>query len=109
MNELNINFIVNLALNILNHRTVKSESINKTHFQGADRSNEYSLELSFEYLIDKNKLQWITISSEQAILMSVCLQSMIDELLLKKKGGIKIEVLCMFIVKRSMRKFMCNV
>lgn len=31
----------------------------------------------------KDKLQWVTISSEQVILMSICLQSMIDELLLK--------------------------
>lgn len=44
------------------------------------------LELSFEYLMSKDKLQWITIASEQAILMSVCLQSMVDELLLKKTG-----------------------
>lgn len=34
----------------------------------------------------KDKLQWITISSEQAILMSICLQSMVNELLLKKSG-----------------------
>ncbi|KAJ8669589.1 hypothetical protein QAD02_000848 [Eretmocerus hayati] len=52
-------------------------------------SSEYNLELSFEYLIAKDHLQWITISSEQAILMSVCLQSMIDELILKKVGGIR--------------------
>jgi sorting nexin-17 len=43
------------------------------------------LELSFEYLMSKDKLQWITVSSEQAILMSVCLQSLVDELLMKKK------------------------
>lgn len=36
--------------------------------------------------MSKDKLQWITISSDQAILMSVCLQSMVDELLLKKNG-----------------------
>lgn len=36
--------------------------------------------------MSKDKLQWITISSEQAILMSVCLQSLVDELLLKKNG-----------------------
>lgn len=34
----------------------------------------------------KDKLQWITIGSDQAILMSVCLQSMVDELLLKRNG-----------------------
>lgn len=44
------------------------------------------LELSFEYLMSKDKLQWITIASEQAILMSVCLQSLVDELLIKKNG-----------------------
>ncbi|CAH1103521.1 unnamed protein product [Psylliodes chrysocephalus] len=49
-------------------------------------SSNSSLELSFEYLMSKDKLQWITISSEQAILMSVCLQSLVDELLLKKNG-----------------------
>ncbi|RLU15864.1 hypothetical protein DMN91_011620 [Ooceraea biroi] len=47
-----------------------------------------SLELSFEYLIAKNELQWITIASEQAIFMSVCLQAMIDELLQKRVVGI---------------------
>ncbi|KAF6211282.1 hypothetical protein GE061_014399 [Apolygus lucorum] len=45
------------------------------------------LDLSFEYLIAKDNLQWITITSEQAILMAVCLQSIVDELLLKKSGG----------------------
>lgn len=34
----------------------------------------------------KDKLQWITISSEQAILMSLCLQSLVDELIMKKNG-----------------------
>jgi sorting nexin-17 len=48
--------------------------------------SQAQLELSFEYLMSRNKLQWITIASEQAILMSVCLQAMVDELLLKKTG-----------------------
>ncbi|XP_058794452.1 sorting nexin-17 [Phymastichus coffea] len=52
-------------------------------------NTECNLELSFEYLMAKDHLQWITISSEQAILMSVCLQSMIDELLFKSVGGIR--------------------
>ncbi|KZC06151.1 PREDICTED: sorting nexin-17 [Dufourea novaeangliae] len=56
-----------------------------------DDNDDFSLELSFEYLIAKNQLQWITITSEQAILMSVCLQAMIDELLLKNAGGSKPE------------------
>ncbi|KAL1464764.1 hypothetical protein WDU94_004382 [Cyamophila willieti] len=41
-------------------------------------------QLAFEYLLAKNKLQWITIQSDQAILMSNLLQSIIDELVLKK-------------------------
>ncbi|XP_070171582.1 sorting nexin-17 isoform X1 [Polyergus mexicanus] len=54
--------------------------------------NECNLELSFEYLIARNELQWITIVSEQAILMSVCLQAMIDELLQKCVVGSRIQV-----------------
>ncbi|XP_030748577.1 sorting nexin-17 isoform X2 [Sitophilus oryzae] len=54
-------------------------------------SNNSALELSFEYLMSKDNLQWITITSEQAILMSVCLQSLVDELLIKKNGTKKIE------------------
>lgn len=45
------------------------------------------MELSFEYLMSKNCLQWVTIASEQAMLMSVCLQSMVDELLNQKDGN----------------------
>ncbi|CAN7976062.1 unnamed protein product, partial [Ixodes persulcatus] len=45
------------------------------------------LELSFEYLMSKNKLQWVTVVSSQAILLSVCLQGMVGELLLKKQGA----------------------
>lgn len=37
--------------------------------------------------MSKDNLQWITITSEQAILMAVCLQSIVDELLLKKSGA----------------------
>uniref|UniRef100_A0A669BL36 Sorting nexin-17 n=1 Tax=Oreochromis niloticus TaxID=8128 RepID=A0A669BL36_ORENI len=45
------------------------------------------LELSFEYLMSKDRLQWVTITSDQAIMMSICLQSMVDELMVKKSGG----------------------
>ncbi|XP_076753254.1 sorting nexin 17 [Xylocopa sonorina] len=57
--------------------------------RGSEESDDFSLELSFEYLIAKEQLQWITITSEQAILMSVCLQAMIDELLSKTVGSSK--------------------
>jgi hypothetical protein len=44
--------------------------------------------------MSKDKLQWITVASEQAILMSVCLQAMVDELLLKKTGVKRKQVRC---------------
>uniref|UniRef100_A0A336ML37 CSON003364 protein n=1 Tax=Culicoides sonorensis TaxID=179676 RepID=A0A336ML37_CULSO len=53
----------------------------------SDSSPSNGLELSFEYLMSKNCLKWITIASEQAMLMSVCLQSMVDELLNQKVGS----------------------
>ena len=40
-----------------------------------------NLELSFEYLMPNGELQWVTIVSSQAILISLCLQSMVEELL----------------------------
>uniref|UniRef100_A0A1A8FTX0 Sorting nexin-17 n=1 Tax=Nothobranchius korthausae TaxID=1143690 RepID=A0A1A8FTX0_9TELE len=48
---------------------------------------EVKLELSFEYLMSKDRLQWVTITSQQAIMMSICLQAMVDELMVKKSGG----------------------
>ncbi|KAK7502934.1 hypothetical protein BaRGS_00005883 [Batillaria attramentaria] len=44
------------------------------------------LELSFEYLMSKDTLRWIAIVSDQAMLLSMCLQSMVDELIMKKQG-----------------------
>lgn len=48
------------------------------------------LELSFEYLMPSGELQWVTIVSSQAILMSLCLQSMVEELL-RIRNGVKIK------------------
>lgn len=45
------------------------------------------LELSFEYLLSKDKLQWITVHSSQVIFLSLCLQSMVEELMRKNGGG----------------------
>ena len=47
---------------------------------------ESKLELSFEYLVAADKLQWINVVSTQAILMSLCLQSMVEELVRVKAG-----------------------
>ena len=48
------------------------------------RTTNTKLELSFEYLMNNHDLQWITVVSSQAILMSICLQSMVEELLRMK-------------------------
>ncbi|XFF91299.1 hypothetical protein AB1E18_017518 [Capra hircus] len=47
---------------------------------------EVRLELAFEYLMSNDQLQWVTITSPQAIMMSICLQSMVDELMVKQSG-----------------------
>ncbi|XP_071855202.1 sorting nexin-17-like isoform X1 [Apostichopus japonicus] len=52
-----------------------------------DHKSDSQLQLSFEYLVSKSKLQWINVVTEEAILMSLTLQSMVEELLLVKRGG----------------------
>ena len=44
------------------------------------------LELSFEYLMSRDQLQWVRLDSTQAVLMSVCLQALVEELLRRRKG-----------------------
>ena len=45
------------------------------------------LELAFEYLLSKERLQWITVDSTQVIFLSLCLQSMVEELMRKQQEG----------------------
>ena len=45
------------------------------------------LELAFEYLLSKDRLQWITVDSTQVIFLSLCLQSMVEELMRKQQEG----------------------
>ncbi|XP_052225977.1 sorting nexin-17-like isoform X2 [Dreissena polymorpha] len=54
--------------------------------EGVRQTDSTQLELSFEYLMARDSLQWITIQSDQAILMSMCLQGMVEELIMKKQG-----------------------
>ncbi|XP_037969113.2 sorting nexin-17 [Plutella xylostella] len=44
-------------------------------------------ELSFEYLVGRERLQWITLRTEHATFISVCLQSIVEELM-RQKGGL---------------------
>ncbi|CAJ0967406.1 unnamed protein product [Ranitomeya imitator] len=64
-----------------------TSSVPLSNGTGSPNKSEARLELAFEYLMSKDRLQWITISSPQAIMMSICLQSMVDELMVKKSGG----------------------
>lgn len=77
----------------LNHSNLKLansiNSLNSTHantFLNANATNDLQYELSIEYLISKDDLRWIVIRSEQAVLMSTCLKSVIEELVLKKNN-----------------------
>ncbi|ESO85974.1 hypothetical protein LOTGIDRAFT_235573 [Lottia gigantea] len=49
-------------------------------------SRKQKLELSFEYLMSRETLKWVTITSDQAMLLSMSLQNMVDELLMKKQA-----------------------
>uniref|UniRef100_A0A1I8H4Y7 Sorting nexin-17 n=2 Tax=Macrostomum lignano TaxID=282301 RepID=A0A1I8H4Y7_9PLAT len=44
-------------------------------------------ELSFEYLVAPDSLKWFRINTHQAVLLSLCLQSVVDEVVMKKAGG----------------------
>ncbi|CAF0761219.1 unnamed protein product [Didymodactylos carnosus] len=48
--------------------------------------NDEDMDLSFEYLISKESLKWITINTLQATLISAFLQNMVDEILTKRGG-----------------------
>jgi len=88
-----LNFIISLGPDTIKEAAFKITRIRcwritTTVSENNDQSKSElsTLELSFEYLIAKDQLQWITVVSEQAILMSMCLQGMVEELIMKKQG-----------------------
>lgn len=48
-----------------------------------DNSGQVKAEFSFEYLQTKDKLEWITVSSEQAVIMAACLQEIVTNMVSK--------------------------
>ncbi|XP_017076013.2 sorting nexin-17 [Drosophila eugracilis] len=66
---------------------MRSWRVSVTHNTLESRLQASHHQLAFEYLISKQTLRWISINSEQAMLMSVCLQAMVDELLQNNSGG----------------------
>mmetsp|Transcript_13424 Transcript_13424/g.34380 ORF Transcript_13424/g.34380 Transcript_13424/m.34380 type:complete len:490 (+) Transcript_13424:114-1583(+) len=49
----------------------------------ADDAAESKLSLSFDYLFAKDRLQWVTLRSKHAIVISMLLQSVVDEIVRK--------------------------
>lgn len=86
-----LHFKIQVAKDVIKEGTFKITRIRcwritTTVSDNTNPSQSPSLELSFEYLMAKDTLQWITVQSEQAILMSMCLQGMVEELIMKKQG-----------------------
>ena len=48
--------------------------------------NQPQHSIMFEYLLGRDKLQWVTIQSDEAVWISSCLQSIVEELMTIKKG-----------------------
>ena len=68
-------------------RIMRGESTTTTGNQvGLLQSEGSKLELSFEYLVTPDTLEWVTVVSSQSILMSMCLQSMVEELVRIRAG-----------------------
>ena len=65
---------------------ITTSSMASAEQKNNDEIGGASNELSFEYLVAKGTLKWVKVYSDQAVLLSMCLQSMVDELLLKKEG-----------------------
>ena len=66
-------------------RIMKGESVINNQL-GMLKAEGSKLELSFEYLVTPEKMEWVTVISHQAILMSMCLQSMVEELVRIRAG-----------------------
>merc|ERR1719334_602020 len=67
-------------------RIMTTEAREPSNHLGLLRPEHSRQELSFEYLMTAERLEWIRIVSQQAILMSMCLQSMVEELV-RIRGG----------------------
>jgi sorting nexin-17 len=62
------------------------DSLSASITSNSKSSKPAKLELSFEYLMGKDQLRWVTIHGDQVILISICLQGMVEELLRKRNG-----------------------
>ncbi|XP_045528107.1 sorting nexin-17 [Pieris brassicae] len=67
-------------------RITTLHSVDQSHNGSLLEEPTKNFELSFEYLISKDNLIWVTLKTENAIFISVCLQSIVDELMRQKNG-----------------------
>lgn len=78
------------ATEIQNATTVNSmcnltnSSSNFQHSTHTLNARTFKFELSFEYLFNRNVIKSVTIESKEAVLMSMCLQEMVNESLSKR-------------------------
>lgn len=66
--------------------TPSSTSTSRDSTSSSEGTRQVNLELSFEYLMSREEMRWVRVSSPQAVLMSLCLQGMVHELLSHKRG-----------------------
>lgn len=52
----------------------------------SEKTDTGSVRFSFEYFFGADKLQWINVESDQGIMISMCLQGIVDEILREKEG-----------------------
>ncbi|XP_052086333.1 sorting nexin-17-like [Mytilus californianus] len=90
-----LNFRIQMAANSVKEGSFKitrikcwriTSSVPKFAERNGESTKPPQMELAFEYLMSRDCLQWISIKTDQAILMSMCLQSMVDELISQKQG-----------------------
>ncbi|XP_071142849.1 sorting nexin-17-like [Mytilus edulis] len=90
-----MNFRIQMAANSVKEGSFKitrikcwriTSSVAKFVERNGESTKPPQMELAFEYLMSRDCLQWISIKTDQAILMSMCLQSMVDELISQKQG-----------------------
>lgn len=90
-NELSIRTIIGMKIQetkfkVTRMRCWRVTTIHNDEEQQAS-SKRHKLELSFEYLMSAKSLRWVTINSENAMILSVCLQGMVEELINQKDGN----------------------
>lgn len=66
--------------------TSSSTTTTRDSSSSSEGTRQVNLELSFEYLMSREEMRWVRVISPQAVLMSLCLQGMVHELLSHKRG-----------------------